>query len=250
VQGTIKSATVKQDATGQWHVTLVCHCEHEPTPATCERPVGIDVGLESFVTFDDGRKIAPPRFHRQQERKLQRLQRRLSRKRLGSRNRGKARRRVAVAAAQVRNRRNDWLHQRSTHIIRDHDTVCIEDLNLKGLVKTKRAKSFSDAGHGAFARMLEYKGRWYGCQVVQVGRFFASTKTCSVCGHRQKLELSERRWSCDICEAEHDRDINAARNLRHEGLRLLAAGHLPQAGTLRRNACGEGVRLDMSSVPR
>src|SRR5207253_956787 len=116
MEGTIKSATIKQDAAGQWHVTFVCHCEHEATPATCERPAGIDVGLESFVVFDDGRKVAPPRFYRQQERKLKRLQRRLSRRRKGSRNRGKARRRLAVAADRVRNRRHDWLHKLSSRI--------------------------------------------------------------------------------------------------------------------------------------
>jgi putative transposase len=245
MEGIVKSATVTQDAAGHWHVTFVCHFEREERPPTAERPAGIDVGLESFVTFDDGRKIAPPRFYRKQERKLKRLQRRVSRCRKGSRNRRKARRRLAVAAARVRNRRNNWLHQRSRAIVRDHDTVCIEDLNLKGLARTKLAKSFSDAAHGSFARMLAYKGLWYGCQVVKVDRFFASTKSCSVCGHRQRLALAERQWCCAACRAEHDRDTNAARNLLQEGLRILAQGHGERI-----NACREGVRLDVSSVPR
>jgi putative transposase len=245
MDGAVKSATIKQDAAGRWHVTFVCHFERAERPPTANRPAGLDVGLESFVTFDDGRKIAPPRFHRQGERKLKRLQRRLSRCRKDSRNHGKARRRGAVAAARVRNRRHDWLHKLSTRIIRDHDAVCIEDLNLMGLARTKLARSFSDAAHGTFVRMLEYKGGWYGCQVVKVDRFFASTKTCSLCGHRQPLSLSERRWSCDRCGTEHDRDINAARNLRAEGTKALAAGHAESL-----NACGEDVRLTIAGVPR
>jgi len=145
----------------------------------------------------------------------------------------------------VRNQRQDWLHKQSREIVRAHDTVCIEALNLKGLARTKLAKSFSDAAHGTFARMLEYKGLWYDCRVVKVDRFFASTKTCSDCGHRQTLLLSERRWVCGECSLPHDRDVNAARNLLTEGLRTLADGHAE-----RLNACGEGVRLATASVPR
>jgi putative transposase len=243
--GTIKSATIKQAASGHWFVTFVSHFEKEETEPTANRPAGIDVGLETFAAFDNGVKVAPPRFYRQQERKLKRLHRRLSHCRKGSRNRSKARRRLAVGSAKVRNQRNDWLHKRSREIVRDHDTVCIEDLGLKGLARTKLAKSFSDAAHGTFARMLLYKGLWYDCRVVKVDRFFASTKTCSGCGHRQTLKLSERRWVCGKCRLAHDRDINAARNLLTEGLRTLAAGHAE-----RLNACGEGVRLARASVPR
>jgi putative transposase len=242
--GTIKSATVKQAADGHWHVTFVSHFEKEEAEPTADQPAGIDVGLETFATFADGRKVKPPKFYRTQERKLKRLHHRLSRCQKGSRNRSKARQRLAIGSAQVRNQRQDWLHQLSVAIIRAHDTVCIEDLNLKGLVKTKLAKSFSDAAHGIFARMLEYKGQWYGCQVVKVDRFFASTKTCHVCGHRQDLLLSERQWVCGGCGTEHDRDINAAQNLLAEGLRTVTAGH---AETL--TACGEAVRLATASNP-
>jgi putative transposase len=245
MEGTIKSATIKQAAGGYWFVTFVTHFEKEAGEPTADRPAGIDVGLESFATFDDGRKVAWPRFYRQQELKLKRLHRRLSRCRKGSRNRAKARRRLAGGSAKVRNQRHDWLHKRSREIVGDHDTVCIEDLNLKGLVKTKLAKSFSDAAHGNFARMLEYKGLWHDCQIVKVGRFFASTKACHECGQRQSLSLGERRWVCDRCGAEHDRDVNAARNILREGLQILAAGHAESL-----NACREAVRLATASVPR
>jgi len=151
---------------------------------------------------------------------------------------------LAVGYAQVRNQRHDWLHKCSLAIVKGHDTLCMEDLNLNALVKTKLGKSFSDAAHGTFARMLTYKGLWYDCQVVKVGRFFPSSKTCSVCGHQQPLSLADRRWICPVCGAEHDRDINAAKNLLAEGLRTLAAGHAE-----RQNARGEGVRLTTVSIP-
>ena len=235
--GTTKSATIKQSADGHWHVTFVSHAEREESEPTCACPAGIDVGLESFVTFDDGQKIAPPQCYRKSERKLKRLHRRVSRCRSGSCNRAKARKRLAVAYAKTRNRRNDWLHKLSFLIVRGHDTLCIEDLNLKGLARTKLAKSFSDAALGTFRRMLEYKGQWYGCRIVTVDRFFASSKTCSECGHQQHLELSDRVWTCDLCGARHDRDVNAARNLLREGLRLVTDG---QSETL--TVCGEEVR--------
>jgi putative transposase len=237
MEGTPKSATVKQAADGRWHVTFVCHFEREAKAPTHRSPAGIDVGLESFATYDNGEKKAPPKFYRKRERKIKRLQRSVSRCRKGSRNRAKARRRLAVAHAKTRNQRNDWLHQLAILIVCSHDTLCIEDLNLKGLVKTKLAKSFSDAALGTFRRMLEYKGLWYGCQIIKLDRFFASSKTCSECGHHQHLELSDRVWTCEQCGTVHDRDANAARNLLHEGLRILAQGHGESL-----NACGAEVR--------
>jgi putative transposase len=244
MEGMVKSATIKQPADGHWQITFVSHFEKEdPTPSS-HRPAGIDVGLESFVAFDDGQKIAPPKFYRKSERKLKRLQRYLSRKQKGSRNRAKAKGRLAATSAKVRNKRNNWLHQLALAIISCHDTLCIEDLNLKGLARTKLAKSFSDAAHATFFRMLIYKGLWCDCQVVKVGRFFASSKRCSCCGHQQALTLADRWWRCASCGTQHDRDVNAARNLLEEGLRLLAQGHGE-----RLNARGEAVRLAKASVP-
>jgi putative transposase len=235
--GVVKSATIKQAADRHWHVTFVCHSEQEAREPTCSSPAGIDVGLETFATFDDGEKVVPPRFYRKRERKIKRLHRRVSRCQKASRNRAKARKRLAAAYGKTRNCRNDWLHKLSLLIVSCHDTLCIEDLNLRGLVKTKLAKSFSDAALGTFRRMLEYKGLWYHCQIIKVDRFFASSKTCSVCGHQQHLELSDRVWICDRCGTLHDRDINAAKNILREGLRLVTDG---QSETL--TVCGEEVR--------
>jgi putative transposase len=216
-EGVLKSATIKQEA-GKWYVVFVSHVELPDVPATANNPIGIDVGLESFVTLSNGEKVAPPKFYRKAERKLARLQRQLSRCEKQSKRRQKAKARVARFHATVANRRNDWLHKLSARLVREHDTICIEDLNIKGLVKTKLAKSFNDAALSAFLRQLEYKAEWKFGQVVKVGRFFPSSKTCHECGSRAELKLSDREWLCDGCGVRHDRDVNAAKNILCEGL--------------------------------
>jgi putative transposase len=222
--GVAKSATIKQDATGAWWVVFVCHIDRPDPAPTCDHPVGVDVGLESFTTLHTGEKVAPPKFYRRGERKLKRLQRRLSRMQKGSANRQKARKRLAKAHQRIRNQRTDWLHKRALGIIRQFDTVCIETLNIKGLAKTKLAKSFSDAALGTFMQMLDHKAAWHGSQVMRVGRFFASSKMCHRCEEKTTLTLGDRVWTCGVCGTTHDRDVNAAINILHEGLRLLATG--------------------------
>jgi putative transposase len=138
----------------------------------------------------------------------------------------------------VANERADFTHKLSTTLIKTHQAVCIEDLNVRGLARTKLAKSVADAAMGMVRRQLEYKGRWYGVHVVVVDRFYPSTQLCHVCGFKNEaLTLADRMWTCPICGSVHDRDINAALNIRDEGLRLLAVGH-----TESRNACGGAVR--------
>ena len=222
-EGVLKSATVKQEASGAWYVVFVSSLELPDVPATCNTPVGLDVGLESFVTLDNGEKVAPPRFYRKSERKLARLQRQVSRCQKQSKRRQTAKARLARFHARVANRRRDWLHHLSARFVREHDTICIEDLNLKGLTKTKLAKSFTDAALGEFLRQLEYKAQWNGGQVVKVGRFYPSSKTCHDCGNKQALTLSQRQWTCAGCGSRHDRDTNAARNILREGIARLAA---------------------------
>ena len=247
MEGEIKSATIKQEPNGHWNITFVSHLQLPDASATCDNPVGIDVGLESFVTLDNGEKVKPPKFYRKGERKLRRAQRKLSRCKKNSRNRQKAKKRVALCHAKVRNQRNDWLHKLSSRLVRLYDTLCVEDLNLRGLVRTKLAKSFSDAAISSFLRMLEYKVVSRYGQVVKVGRFFPSSKTCSNpdCRHKQFLKLSERKWVCEKCGTLHDRDINAAINIILEGLRILAVG-IPES----LNADGGNVRLAKASSSR
>jgi putative transposase len=242
LEGLVKSATVKQDSDGNWYITFVCHAELADKVPTFDNPVGIDVGLESFITLDNGEKVEPPKFFRKGQKKLKKLQQAVSRCPKGSQNRKKAKAKVARQHCKTRNKRNDFLHKLSKSLMERYDTFCIEDLNLKGLVKTKLAKSLSDASLGKFLRMLEYKAQWEGKTVIKVGRFFASSKTCHTCGHKQSLELSDRKWVCDGCGTFHDRDINASQNILSEGLRLVASG----IGDTQ-NAFGGDVRLVTTS---
>ena len=224
VEGEVKSATIKQESDGHWNVVFVAHQELPDVDPTCENPVGIDLGLESLVSFPTGEKVTPPKFLRKGETKLRRLSRKLSLSKKDSKNRRKARTKLASHHRKMRNQRNDFLHKLSANIVKKHDTICVEDLCLKGLTRTKLAKSFSDAGLGSLAQMLEYKAKYRFGQVVKVGRFFPSSKTCSECGNRQHLELSDRTWTCVGCGVIHDRDINAAINILSEGLRILSFG--------------------------
>lgn len=237
LQGVVKGATVKQDATGAWWVVFVCHIERPNVAPTCHNPVGIDMGLESFTTLHTGQKVAPPKFYRRGEKKLKRLARKLSRAQKGSNNRQKAKQRLAKAHQRVKNQRADWLHKHALGIIKQFDTVCIEDLNVRGLARTKLAKSFNDAAVSQFVQMLGQKAEWHGGRVVKVGRFYASSKTCHRCHEKTTLTLSDRVWTCAICTTTHDRDGNAAINILHEGLRLVAAGMSET-----QNAAGDAVR--------
>lgn len=227
MEGVVKSATVKQESDGHWYVVFVSHVEIPDVVPACDQPCGIDVGLSSFLTLDDGTKVAPPKFYRRGQRKLCRLQRLLSRCQEASRNRAKAKARVARQHRKTASRRADFLHKLSRGIVSRCDTVCVEDLNLPALVRTKlrgHSKSWSDAAIGSLIRVLEYKALWNGGQVVKVGRWFASSKTCHRCQNIQHLEPSDRQWACAACGAVHDRDHNAAINLLSEGLRIVTAG--------------------------
>jgi putative transposase len=228
IDGTTKSATFKQDATGYWYVTLVVAFTMPdvalpaPDPATA---VGIDLGLKDFAVLSTGEKIPAPRFYRQGERKIRRAQRALARKQRGSQNRDKARRRLARVHRRVANQRHDFLHQLSTRLVREYDTICLEDLAVTGLAKTKLAKSVHDVGWGAFRRMLEYKTLWSCKRVVVIGRWYPSSKRCGCCGAIYRdLALAERTWTCATCQTTHDRDVNAAGNIRREGLLTFAQG--------------------------
>jgi putative transposase len=223
-EGALKSATFTQDATGKWYVTLVCHVVlPERVEPPLEPVVGIDVGLKDLAVTSDSERTPAPRYYRAAERKLKRLQRHLSRCKKGSRNREKARSKVARQHQRVANLRNDFLHKLSHTLTRQYNTVCIETLNVSGLAKSKLAKSVLDAGWSTLRFQLTYKAHWRGKRLVLIGRFFPSSRLCPVCGTvNPNLTLSERTWTC-ACGVSHDRDLNAARNIRDEGLRLLLA---------------------------
>ncbi|MEO3806149.1 transposase [Nonomuraea sp. B1E8] len=223
------SVTVVKDAAGRYFASFVVEAGDEPLPEAASE-VGIDLGLTHFAVLSDGRKIDNPRFLRRAERRLNKAQQALSRKAKGSANRKKAVARVARAHARVADARRDFAHKLSTALIRENQAVYVEDLAVKGLARTKLAKSVHDAGWGRFTAMLAYKAARAGRTLVRIDRWFPSSKLCSACGAPAKsMPLNVRSWECP-CGAVHDRDVNAAIN-------ILAAGRAD-----RLNACGARVR--------
>jgi len=207
------SVTVIMDCAGRYFASFAVETGHEPLPPA-ERVAGIDLGLAHFAILSDGTKIASPRFLRRAEKKLRRAQRNLSRKQDGSRNRDQARIKVARAHARVADARREFHHQLSTALIRDNQAVAVEDLCVKGLARTRLARSVHDAGWSAFTGMLEYKARRYGREFHRIGRFEPTSQVCSACGAKDGPKpLHVRTWQCQACGVWLDRDINAAVNV-------------------------------------
>lgn len=230
------SVTITQDPDGRYYASFCC--AYTPDPTNGDLKLGLDLGISSFYTDSLGGATAPPKYYRRAERRLARAQRALARKQPKSRNREKARRRVAKLHAKTKHQRSDFLHQLSRRLVNDCRMIAIENLNVTGMVRNRHlAKSISDLGWSTFVDQLRYKveeSQW--CSLVQVGRWFPSTQTCSVCGHRQtqdaKLKLSVRRWTCPGCNTFHERDTNAAVNILNEGLRFFEAGGQPEGRLL------------------
>ena len=232
------TVTVSRDPAGRWHVSLLVESVIEPLPAA-NTVVGIDAGITSLLTLSTGEKITNPRHERKERERLAKAQRRLARKQKGSKNRAKAREKVGRIHVRITDRRRDYLHKITTQLIRDNQAVIIEDLPVRNLVRNRRlARAISDAGWSDLRSMLEYKAEWYGRDLVVVDRWYPSSKACSSCAHTASvMPLKDRYWTCVHCGTFHDRDINAARNIRAEGLSVLALG-----GTVRpKPRSGRGV---------
>ena len=218
--GHINNVTVERTPTGKYFVVLNVDFEPEPRP-NAGHTVGIDVGIKEFYTDSNGNIVRNPKYLERTQRKLVREQRRLSRKQKGSNNRSKQRIKVAGVHEKITNQRNDFLQKQSTMLVRENQTVCIEDLNVKGMLRNhKLARSIASVSWAKFFSMLEYKFAWYGCTIVRVPTMYPSSQTCSCCGYKNPLvrDLSVRRWECPVCHATHDRDKNAAVNILRKGL--------------------------------
>jgi putative transposase len=218
------SVTVARDPAGRWFVTF--HVDvpvPEPLAAT-DHSVGVDLGLAHFAALSTGEKIAHPRHWERHERRLKRWQRRLARCQRRSKNRAKRALKVARAHARVADARRDFLHKASTRLVRENDVIAVEDLNVSGMVRSRKlARAISCTGWGEFRRQLAYKCGRYGRDLVVTGRWYPSSKTCSACGHLlAELSLATRHWTCPACRARHDRDINAAKNILAAGLAVTA----------------------------
>jgi putative transposase len=216
--------TVSKDSAGRYFISILVREEIAPLPIT-PKTVGLDLGLVSFVVTSDGQDIPNPKYYRRDEKKLARLQRRHARKKKGSKNREKARRKVARQHARIADCRRDYQHQHSHRITFENQVVCVESLAVKHMVKNHHlAKSISDVGWGEFTRQLGYKAAWRGRFLVKIDRWYPSSKTCHVCKYLlPELDLAVREWVCPNCGTGHHRDYNAAKNVWAEGLSVLAA---------------------------
>jgi putative transposase len=211
------SVAIIRDAAGRYFASFVVTIDQNETLPRTDSEVGIDLGLTHFAVMSDGKKVTAPKFLRRAARRLKRLQQALARKTKGSANRKKAVFKVARAHARVADTRRDWQHKLSTTLIRDNQAVYVEDLCVTGLGRTRLAKSMHDAAWASFTGMLEYKAARYGRTFARVDRFFPSTRMCSDCGRiNAKMDLSIRSWVCP-CGSDHDRDVNAAVNIKAAG---------------------------------
>ncbi len=233
------TVTVTKDQASRYFVSILVEEDIKPLPVI-NNMVGIDLGLKSMVVLSTGEAVGNPRFFRKDEKKLAKAQRRLAKKKKGSKNRAKARLKVARTHAKIADRRKNYQHQLSTRIIRENQVICIESLTVKNMLKNHSlAKSISDVGWGEFVRQLEYKAAWYGRTLVKIDKWYPSSKRCHMCGHvLATLSLDERFWTCPQCKTFHDRDMNAAKNVLAAGLAVSAYGEAVRPGRAKAHSGG------------
>lgn len=241
IKGKVGKATISKTPSGKYFVSVFTEEEYVTPIKKSGKAVGVDMGLKDLLITSDGETFKNNRYIKRYERKLAKAQLHLSRKKKGSKGFENQRLKVAKLHEKIANSRADYLHKCSISLVRRYDTICIEDLNVKGMERNHRlAKSVTDASWGAFVSMLTYKAEWNGKKVVKIDRFFPSSQTCNVCGYinKQTKDLSVREWECPVCHTHHNRDVNATINILRFGLNHTSAGAVDYTG-------GEEVRADL-----
>src|SRR5712692_5409955 len=219
------SVTISKDGANRYFVSILVEDDIKRL-AVVNKMVGLDLGIRSMVALSTGERVGNPHYFAKDEQRLAKAQRRHAKKKKGSKNREKARLKVAKIHARIADRRRDYQHKLSTRIVHENQVMCVESLAVKNMVKNpKLAKAISDVGWGEFVRQLDYKARWYGRTLVKIDQWYPSSKTCHACKHVvDSLPLDIREWVCPACGTVHDRDINAALNILAEGLSVAACG--------------------------
>ena len=228
-QDKVHSLTLTRNKIGQYYLSVLVDKKIEPKPQTT-LVIGIDLGIKDFVITSEGQVFENLHFKKSETNKLKRLQRQLSRKKEGSKNREKARIKLAKLNQKIRNKKLHYLHQVSNQLVSENQIICMEDLNIKGMMKNHNlAESISEMNFGEFKNLLTYKCLQYGRQLVFIDKFYPSSKTCHCCGYVNKsLKLSDRQWICPECNSVIDRDLNAAQNIKDEGLRKIIGWSSPE----------------------
>lgn len=228
------TVTVTKDGANRYFVSLLVEEDIQPLPVL-NKMIGLDLGMKSMVITSDGQTYGNPKFFAQDEKKIAQAERRKARKKKGSKNRHKARLKVARLHKKVADRRRDYQHKLSTRIIHENQVVCVESLQVKNMLKNhKLAKAIQDVGWSEFVRQLDYKAAWYGRTFVKIDKFYPSSKRCFDCGHvLDSLSLAVRVWTCPECGIVHDRDINAAKNILAAGLAVSACGEAIRPGRVK-----------------
>jgi putative transposase len=246
--GKIKTITIKKTTTNKYFASILVETKDavkESKAIKSRTTIGIDLGIKDFVMFSTGEKVENPKVLKQYENKLKKAQQKVARRTKGSKDREKAKFKVARVHEKIANTRKDFLHKLSHKLTHENqvNSIVIEDLNVKGMVKNhKLAKSISDCSWSEFVRQLAYKSEWYGKNLIKIGRFEPSSKLCSVCGTiNQELTLADREWACKNCGTKHDRDINAAKNIKNIGLKKIPMER--RKSTLGENRCSNAIRL-------